>query len=222
MGLFNRKKAPIQENPHQIQLDFFEDWFQKKYAKLFASEYLEGLKYVKDLDIDRRPIHEFTDPNYRPTDIEEVIDKTNLKIGTIASIETAYITLGHLVIKTPGYMLDEDFDKFYHTTLPKLIEALRLLDQYGTEHDYPYMRVNAVLRSVRYTPNFTIEAGDVAAHDKIEMLDLSFYDRFDKLRLEIYKAMYDLVKKFQDNEHKLDFEKSIDIIDDLLDVNKEN
>jgi len=219
MGLFSRnKKQQTAQDPHQIQLDFFEDWFHIKYQDLFSSKYLAGLKYVKDLNIDREQIDIFQNPNYKPSDIDEAITITNLHIDTIISMETAFIILGHQVMKNPTYLLDKDFEQFYHKTLPHFIEALRLLDEYGQQNGYPYMRVNATLRRLKYTPNFTIEAGDIASQPKLNMLDLSFYDRFDKLRNDIYDAAFKLVQKFYDNEHDMNFNKKLAVIDDLLQV----
>ena len=219
MGLFNRKSSTKTENidPHKIQHDFYVDWFNVKYNNLFSSKYLEGLKYVKDLDISPDKMTEISNFTMN-SDIDSAIAITDLHLATIVSMQAAYITLGHKVLESPTLLLDEEFETFYHDTLPHVIEALQLLDQYGDEHEYPLMRVNAVLRSVKYAPNFTIEAGDVAKQQSVEILDLSFYDRYDTLRLEVYTPMIKLIKKFHHQTDELDFKKSFAIIDDLLNV----
>lgn len=219
MGLFNRKSKTTNPtiDPHQIQLDFYTDWFNDKYQKLFSSKYLEGLKYVKDLDIDQSIIDDMT-KNSVPDTIDEAIKLTELHLDTIVSMQSAYITLGHKILESPALMLDDEFDTLYHETLPHIIEAIRLLDEYGTQNEYPFMRVNAVLRRVKYAPNFTIEAGDIAKQESVQSLDLSFYDRYDKIRLEMYTPMIKLIKRFKNENEDVNFKKSFAVIDDLLDI----
>ena len=115
-------------------------------------------------------------------------------------------------------MLADEFDTLYHETLPTIIEAIRLLDEYGSQNKYPFMRVNAVLRRVKYAPNFTIEAGDIAKQESVQTLDLSFYDRYDKIRLEMYTPMIKLIQKFKNENEAVSFKKSFAVIDDLLDI----
>lgn len=214
MGLFSRKTTEPEVDPNQIQYDFYNDWFKTKYTNLFESEYLKGIKSVFELDLSLNKKNEIK--NLEPTSIEECVDATNLNLSTVATIEAGYIVLGRLVIKHPAFLLNKQFEQFYHHALPHQIEALRLLTKVGKEQEYPLNRITASLSKMKYLPNFTIQANEIAAQKNVDIIDLSFYDRFEKVRDDLYLSIIDLVQELQKEANELENGDELTMIDHLL------
>lgn len=214
MGLFSRKPKQPDTDPNQILYDFYDDWFKTKYNQLFESEYLKGIKSVYELDITTK--FKSNIKNLEPTSVQECIDATNLRLSTVATIEAAYITLGQIILKYPTFLIDPRFEQFYHHALPHQIEALRLLTKVGVEQEYPLNRITASLAKMKYVPNFTIQANEIAAKKNIDIIDLSFYDRFEKIRDDLYLTLIDIVQVFQKEAMEFENGDELAMIDHLI------
>lgn len=226
---FNLKKKNKQddieekENPEQILLDFYHDWFENKYTPLMNSEYLTKLKFVKDYThpADIMEQIEIFDLQEDVTTKEEMLRLTNIDFPLIVSLQSAMILLARVILTNPMMLVDPEFTNYYQNIMPKYIESERMLSEFGKQHNYPLLRINAVAQSIRYMPNLTIGANEFATrteHSKIEKIDLSFYDRYETIRDNLYDATFKLAKRFYDEENKAIFNKTLSVVDDLLTI----
>lgn len=221
MRFFNKNKNKTKtttKNQSSIMLDFYNDWFHIKYHQLFDNPYLAEVNYVYQNDIARSMIDTLVDPTEQPQTLEQALNFIPDIYGTISTLEAAFIVVGQRVLQSPTLMLDDQFHNYAHEVMPRLIESLRMLSEYGESNNYPTNRLGAVLENIKLVPSFTIQSAIQKEHQVSKQLDIAFYEKLNDVYVHLYSPLLEIIETT--SPAKVELARTLSMVESLMSSNQ--